>query len=238
MELLSLKNVSVGYEGKAVAENISFSVFSGDYLCIIGENGAGKSTLMKTLLSLKAPVSGEIKFSDGFSKTSIGYLPQQTDAQKDFPATVWEVAVSGCLGQCGFRPFYSKEQKKTAKKWLERLEIFDLKNKSYRALSGGQKQRVLLARALCAAKGLILLDEPAAGLDPIVTKNMYELIKDINEKNGVTVIMVSHDLSAAMKYSTHILQISRSGAFFKTTEDYKNSAEGKAFLGEEDEEND
>ncbi len=238
MELLSLKNVSVGYEGKAVAENISFSVSSGDYLCIIGENGAGKSTLIKTLLSLKAPVSGEIKFANSFSKTSIGYLPQQTDAQKDFPATVWEVAVSGCLGRCGFRPFYSKEQKETAKKWLERLEIFNLKNKSYRALSGGQKQRVLLARALCAAKGLILLDEPAAGLDPIVTKNMYDLIKDINEKNGVTVIMVSHDLSAAMKYSTHILQISRNGAFFKTTEDYKNSAEGKAFLGEEDEKND
>ena len=170
MELLSLKNVSVGYEGKAVAKNISFSVSSGDYLCIIGENGAGKSTLIKTLLSLKAPVSGEIKFANSFSKTSIGYLPQQTDAQKDFPATVWEVAVSGCLGRCGFRPFYSKEQKETAKKWLERLEIFNLKNKSYRALSGGQKQRVLLARALCAAKGLILLDEPAAGLDPIVTK--------------------------------------------------------------------
>ncbi len=238
MELLSLKNVSVGYEGKAVAENVSFSVSKGDYLCIIGENGAGKSTLMKTLLSLKTPISGKISFADGFSKTSIGYLPQQTDVQKDFPATVWEVAVSGFVGKSGRRPFYSKQQKETAKKWLERLDIFKFKNKSYRALSGGQQQRVLLARALCAADGLILLDEPAAGLDPIVTKNMYELIGDINKNSGVTVIMVSHDLSAAMKYSSHILQISRNGAFFGTTEEYKNSAEGRAFLGKEDKNND
>lgn len=231
MELLSLENVGVGYEGKAVAENISFSLSAGDYLCIIGENGAGKSTLVKTLLSLKAPVSGKIKFAEGFSKTSIGYLPQQTEIQKDFPATVWEVALSGCLGKCGLSPFYSKAQKEEAKKCLERLEIYKFKSKSYRALSGGQQQRVLLARALCAAEGLILLDEPAAGLDPIVTKNMYDLIKDINEKNGVTVIMVSHDLLAAMKYASHILQISRSGAFFGTTKEYRQSAEGRAFLG-------
>lgn len=233
MELLSLKNVSVGYDGKAVAENISFSLNSGDYLCIIGENGAGKSTLMKTLLSLKAPVSGEIRFADGFLKTQIGYLPQQTDVQKDFPATVFEVALSGCLNKCGLRPFYSKAQKEKAKMWLERLDILQYKKRSYRALSGGQQQRVLLARALCAANGLILLDEPAAGLDPIVTKNMYELIKSLNEESGVTVIMVSHDLAAAMKYASHILQISRRGAFFGTVSEYKNSAEGLSFLGKE-----
>ncbi len=235
MELLSLKNVSVGYDGKPVAENISFTLNRGDYLCIIGENGAGKSTLMKTLLSLKAPLSGEIKFSNGFSKTQIGYLPQQTDVQKDFPATVFEVALSGCLNGCGLRPFYSKAQKEKAQMWLQRLEILKYKKRSYRELSGGQQQRVLLARALCAANGLILLDEPTAGLDPIVTKNMYDLIKKINGENGVTVIMVSHDLAAAMKYASHILQISRSGAFFGSVEEYQNSAEGKAFLGKEGE---
>lgn len=235
MELLSLKNVSVGYDGKAVAENITFSLNRGDYLCIIGENGAGKSTLMKTLLSLRAPVSGEIRFADGFLRTQIGYLPQQTDVQKDFPATVFEVALSGCLNECGLRPFYSKAQKEKAKKWLERLGILQYRKRSYRALSGGQQQRVLLARALCAANGLILLDEPAAGLDPIVTKNMYELIKSLNEENGVTVIMVSHDLAAAMKYASHILQISRSGAFFGTVSEYRSSAQGRAFLGKEGE---
>lgn len=238
MELLSLKNVSVGYEGKPVAENIGFDVSKGDYLCIIGENGAGKSTLMKTLLSLKAPLCGEIKFAKGFSKTSIGYLPQQTEVQKDFPATVWEVVVSGFVGKSGLSPFYGKAQKEEAKKWLERLNILNLKNKSYRALSGGQQQRVLLARALCAADGLLLLDEPAAGLDPIATKSMYDLIFDINKNSGVTVIMVSHDLFAAMKYSSHILQLSRSGVLFKTTAEYKNSAEGRAFLGKEGESND
>lgn len=237
MELLSLKNVCVGYDGKPVAKDISFSLNEGEYLCIIGENGAGKSTLMKTLLSLKAPISGEIKFKDGFLKTQIGYLPQQTAVQKDFPATVFEVVLSGCLNECGLRPFYSKAQKEKAEMWLERLEILKYKKRSYRALSGGQQQRVLLARALCAANGLILLDEPAAGLDPIVTKNMYELIKKINFENNVTVIMVSHDLAAAMKYATHILQISQSGAFFAPVAEYQTSAEGKAFLGKEERKN-
>ena len=235
MELLSLKNVSIGYEGKPIAENISFTLNSGDYLCIIGENGAGKSTLMKTLLSLKVPLSGEIKFAEGFSKAQIGYLPQQTDVQKDFPATVFEVVLSGCLNGCGLRPFYSKTQKEKAEMWLNCLEILKYKKRSYRALSGGQQQRVLLARALCAANGLILLDEPTAGLDPIVTKNMYDLIKKINAENGVTIIMISHDLAAAMKYASHILQISHGSTFFGSVEKYQNSAEGKAFLGKEDE---
>lgn len=237
MEMLKLENVSIGYDGRAVAKDISFSVNSGDYLCIVGENGAGKSTLMKTLLSLKAPLSGEITFAPGFRKTQIGYLPQQTEVQRDFPATVWEVALSGFVGECGFRPFYSKEQKKICRSWLERLEIYNLKNRSYRALSGGQQQRVLLARALCAADGLILLDEPVAGLDPIVTKNMYELIKKINN-DGVTVIMVSHDLSAAMKYSSHILQISKSSVLFMAKDEYAASPQGRAFLGREGESDD
>lgn len=237
MELLSLKNVSVGYDGKPVVEDISFSLNSGDYLCIIGENGAGKSTLMKTLLSLKLPLSGEIKFENGFSKSRIGYLPQQTDVQKDFPATVFEVALSGCLNECGLRPFYSKAQKEKTELWLSRLEILKYKKRSYRSLSGGQQQRVLLVRALCAANGLILLDEPTAGLDLIVTKNMYDLIKKINTENGVTVIMVSHDLAAAEKYASHILRISRGKAFFGSVEEYRNSSEWKAFLGKEGEEN-
>lgn len=229
MELLKFEDVSVGYEGKSVADHLSFTVSEGDYLCIVGENGAGKSTLMKTLLSLKAPLSGKISFENGLQRNEIGYLPQQTDIQRDFPATVREVVISGCLNRSGLRPFYSAEQKQTAEHWMQVLEIEPLKKRSYRALSGGQQQRVLLARALCATKKMIVLDEPVAGLDPIVTADMYSLIKKIND-NGITVVMVSHDLAAALSYTTHILQIQNGSCFYGTIEQYRDSETGKAFL--------
>ena len=231
MELLKLTDVSVGYEGKPVASHLSLSLQEGDYLCIVGENGAGKSTLMKTLLNLRAPIEGSIVFSDQIARNEIGYLPQQTQVQRDFPATVWEVVLSGCLNRSGLRPFYTKAQKQTAEDWIARLDITDLKNRSYRALSGGQQQRVLLARALCATKKLIVLDEPVAGLDPIVTADLYALIQRINRENGITVIMVSHDIGAALQYATHILQVSGDSNFFGTVEDYRQSELGKLFLG-------
>ena len=231
MELLKLTDVSVGYEGKAVASHLSFTLHEGDYLCIVGENGAGKSTLMKTLLNLRAPIEGSIVFSDAIARNEIGYLPQQTQVQRDFPATVWEVVLSGCLNRSGLRPFYTKVQKQTAEDWIARLDITDLKKRSYRALSGGQQQRVLLARALCATKKLIVLDEPVAGLDPIVTADLYALIQRINRENGITVIMVSHDIGAALQYATHILQVSGDSNFFGTVEEYRQSELGKLFLG-------
>ena len=231
MELLKLTDVSVGYEGKPVASHLSFSLQEGDYLCIVGENGAGKSTLMKTLLNLRAPIEGSIVFSDQIARNEIGYLPQQTQVQRDFPSTVWEVVLSGCLNRSGLRPFYTRAQKQTAEDWIARLDITDLKNRSYRALSGGQQQRVLLARALCATKKLIVLDEPVAGLDPIVTADLYALIQRINRENGITVIMVSHDIGAALQYATHILQVSGDSNFFGTVEDYRQSELGKLFLG-------
>ena len=236
MELLKLTDVSVGYEGKPVASHLSFSLQEGDYLCIVGENGAGKSTLMKTLLNLRAPIEGSIVFSDAISRNEIGYLPQQTQVQRDFPATVWEVVLSGCLNRSGLRPFYTKAQKQTAEDWIARLDITDLKKRSYRALSGGQQQRVLLARALCATKKLIVLDEPVAGLDPIVTADLYALIQRINRENGITVIMVSHDIGAALQYATHILQVSGDSNFFGTVEEYRQSELGKLFLGKAGEE--
>ena len=231
MELLKLTDVSVGYEGKAVASHLSLALNEGDYLCIVGENGAGKSTLMKTLLNLRAPIEGSIVFSDAIARNEIGYLPQQTQVQRDFPATVWEVVLSGCLNRSGLRPFYTKAQKQTAEDWIARLDITDLKKRSYRALSGGQQQRVLLARALCATKKLIVLDEPVAGLDPIVTADLYALIQRINRENGITVIMVSHDIGAALQYATHILQVSGDSNFFGTVEEYRQSELGKLFLG-------
>lgn len=231
MSQLICNDVTLGYEGKIITENLNFQVNAGDYLCIVGENGAGKSTLIKALLGLKAPMSGKIQTGDGLKATEIGYLPQQTPVQKDFPASVKEIVLSGLLGKCGLRPFYSKEQKEFAKKQMERMNISDLENRCYSELSGGQQQRVLLARALCATGKMLLLDEPVAGLDPKVTKEMYELIAGLNKNDGITVIMVSHDIAAAVQYASHILHISHTPLFFGTKEDYLKSDTGKKFTG-------
>lgn len=227
---IECRNLALGYDGKVVAEDLSFSVKHGDYLCVVGENGAGKSTLIKTLLKLEAPINGEIVLDDELASGGIGYLPQQTDVQRDFPASVKEIVLSGCLKASGFRPFYSKTQKMSATENMKKLGIDNLANKSYRELSGGQQQRVLLARALCASQKILLLDEPAAGLDPVATAEMYEVIEGLN-KTGTTIVMVSHDIHTAVKYSKHILHISHKPLFFGKTEDYINSDVGKVFLG-------
>ena len=206
MVQLICKDLSAGYEGKAVVSNISFTVNAGDYLCIVGENGSGKSTLMKTLLRLKSPMSGKIETGDGLEVNEIGYLPQQTVIQKDFPASVREVVLSGCLNGCGLRPFYNRKEKKLAAENMEKLGITGLANRCYRELSGGQQQRTLLARALCATRKILLLDEPTAGLDPNATIEMYDLIEKLNQ-NGTSIIMISHDISNAVKYASHILHI-------------------------------
>ncbi|MEE1239139.1 MAG: ABC transporter ATP-binding protein [Acutalibacteraceae bacterium] len=218
MALLTAYNLKLGYEGKTVVENLNFTVNSGDYLCIVGENGSGKTTLMKTILHLNPPISGKIETGDGLTPSKIGYLPQQTEVQRDFPASVWEIVLSGNLGHSGLLPFYTKEQKENARKNLEKMGIANLKGRCYRELSGGQQQRVLLARALCATAKMLLLDEPVSGLDPNVTAEMYSAIEALN-KDGITVIMISHDMDAALKYATHILQIGNEN-FFGTKEEY------------------
>ena len=208
MPYIKCENLILGYEGTPVAENISFMVDKGDYLCIVGENGAGKSTLMKTLLGLTPLMGGSITYGDGLKAHEIGYLPQQTFVQKDFPASVWEIVLSGTLPKCGRRPFFHKEQKQLAEENMKRMDIWDLKKECYRNLSGGQQQRVLLARALCASSRLLVLDEPVTGLDPKVTAEFYQLIEDLN-KEGLTIIMVSHDIRAAVKYASHILHVEK-----------------------------
>lgn len=228
MSLLTIRNLSLGYDSHVIAENLNFSVNEGDYLCIIGENGSGKTTLMKTLLSLQEPVSGQIIIDDGLNNNEIGYLPQQTVVQKDFPASVQEIVLSGCQGRCGLRPFYNKKEKKLAEKNMKRMGIEKFANRCYRELSGGQQQRVLLARALCATRKLLLLDEPVSGLDPMATSEMYHLISELNAE-GITVIMISHDMSAAVCYASHILQIG-AAVFFGTKDDYLKSDTGKYFL--------
>lgn len=221
MALLKCIDVNLGYDNQIIVEGLNFEVNPGDYLCIVGENGSGKSTLMKTILKLKKPLSGEIIMGDGLIQNEIGYLPQQTIIQKDFPASVEEIVLSGCLNNSGLKPFYSKEQKQLARENMEKMGITHLSNRCYRELSGGQQQRVLLARALCATHKILLLDEPVSGLDPVVTEEMYNLINELNKKYHITIIMISHDLSSTIKYATHILHISHKPLFFGKVEDYK-----------------
>lgn len=228
MAQLTCQNLTVGYDGRAVLQGLHFEVNPGDYLCILGENGSGKSTLMKTILGLQAPIGGRILTGDGLRKNEIGYLPQQTQAQKDFPASVREIVLSGCQGRCGSRPFYSKEEKRLAEENIGKMGIGSLTKRCYRELSGGQQQRVLLARALCATRKMLLLDEPVSGLDPRVTAEMYGLIERLNREEGITVMMISHDISAALKYASHILHIGDS-VFFGTKADYLQSPQGKVF---------
>lgn len=228
MALLTIQNLSLGYDSQTILEGLNFTVNQGDYLCIVGENGSGKSTLMKTLLQLQEPLGGQILTGDGLKRNEIGYLPQQTIVQRDFPASVREIVLSGCQGRQGLRPFYNKEEKKLAEKNMERMSITPLANRCYRELSGGQQQRVLLARALCATRKILLLDEPVSGLDPKVTQEMYDLIAKLNSE-GITIIMISHDIAAAVRYARHILHIG-SDVFFGTKEDYLKSESGKFFL--------
>ena len=233
MSLLKCENLSFAYDGVTVVSNLNFSVEEGDYLCIVGENGAGKSTLIKGLLRLKKPSAGNVEMGEGLRATEIGYLPQQTQIQKDFPASVKEVVLSGCLNRMGLRPFYSRAEKDRARENMEALEILDLQDACYLDLSGGQQQRVLLARAMCAAQKLILLDEPVSGLDPVATRSLYAQIAHINEKTGITVIMVSHDIDASLKNATHILHLGQEGQlFFGTRDEYRRSAVYHDFLGE------
>ena len=230
MALITCDNISLAYENNVVLSDLSFSVHAGDYLCIVGENGSGKSTLIKALLSFKRPLCGSIQFGDGLRQTEIGYLPQQTGAQKDFPASVWEVVQSGCMNQSGLSPFYSSAQRSLAQETLKKLDLWELRRRSYRELSGGQQQRVLLARALCATHKLLLLDEPVAGLGPMVTLEMYRMIQQLNQR-GITIIMVSHDIQSAVQYASHILHLHNRPLFFGSTADYLKSGAAKQFLG-------
>lgn len=235
MALITCQDVSFGYEGNTVVRNLSFDVHSGDYLCVVGENGSGKSTLIKGLLRLKAPQTGSISMANELLANEIGYLPQQTAAQKDFPASAFEVVLSGRLSARGIRPFYSRSDKALAEQNLKRLNIEALRDRCYRELSGGQQQRVLLARALCATKKVLLLDEPVAGLDPVVTQDLYRMIESINRESGITIIMVSHDIKSAVQYASHILHLENAQAFFGKTEDYLKSNVGTKFLGGDEE---
>ncbi|MCC8068961.1 MAG: ABC transporter ATP-binding protein [Ruminococcus sp.] len=218
MSLIECKNLVMNYENKVAVDDVSFTIEKGDYLCIVGENGSGKTTLMKGILGLKKYNSGNIEYN--IKRNEIGYLPQQTIIQKDFPASVYEVILSGCLNRSKFNPFFSKQQKNVAKENMERLGISNLAKKSYRDLSGGQQQRVLLARALCATGELLVLDEPVTALDPIATTDMYDIIQSLNRDNGITIVMISHDIDSAIVYGNKIIHMGNKMEFFGSTNDY------------------
>ncbi|MBO7398610.1 MAG: ABC transporter ATP-binding protein [Clostridia bacterium] len=230
MQLITCSKLTIGYEGRKVLSGIDFTVCEGDYLCILGDNGSGKTTLMKTVLGLIPPISGSITFAGGVSPKQIGYMPQQDVVQRDFPASVKEIVLSGNLGRMGARPFYGKEEKKRAADALAKLGISALTNRCYRELSGGQQQRVLLARALCATEKILLLDEPTAGLDPQATVELYKTLAALNHEHGITIIMISHDLAAAKTYASHILHVGDK-VFFGTTSMFAVSEFGKGGFG-------
>lgn len=234
MTLLSCNHISIGYEDQTVCSDLSFSLEKGDYVSILGNNGSGKSTLIKTILGLVKPLSGSFSFGEGLSQKSIGYLPQQTTSQKDFPASVQEIVLSGFLGKKSWFPFYSKEEKEKALFHMREMDIADLAKKNYRNLSGGQQQRVLLARALCAADQLLILDEPVTGLDPAAQTELYQLIKKLNQHFSMTILMISHDVSSSVAYSNKILHLEDSHYFYGSVENYKKSQYYQNWKGDVD----
>lgn len=231
MTLIRCNDVTLGYEGVTAVSHLSFTVEEGDYLCIIGDNGTGKSTLMRAILGLKRTSGGTVSYEAGLRQNQIGYLAQQTEVQKDFPASVREVVLSGCLNRKGIVPLYTPGDKKRAVAAMETLSIVNLKNKCYRELSGGQQQRVLLARALCAADRLFALDEPTTGLDPSMTTEFFAFMQRLNQTKGTAVVMVTHDTHCAVKYAKHILQLTAADYFFGTKEEYLDSAIGRKYIG-------
>ena len=232
MALISCRHVTMRYENQVAVDHVTFQIQEGDYLCIVGENGSGKSALLKGLLGLLHPASGSITYGDGLKRNMIGYLPQQTVVQKDFPASVWEVVLSGCLNRRGLRPFYSAAERQRARENIARMDIGAIVKSCYRDLSGGQQQRVLLARALCATEKLLLLDEPVTGLDPVATAELYALIRQLN-RQGVTIVMVSHDINCSVHNAGKILHMGTGVQFFGSSEDYCSSPLGQRFLGGE-----
>lgn len=223
MSIIDIKELTLAYGGAAVVRGLDLQIEKGDYVCIVGENGSGKTTLVKSILGLVKPVSGEINIASGLK---FGYLPQQSEIQRDFPATVEEVVLSGFSGK-GL--FIKPSQKKVAESIAEKVGIKNIYRKCYRNLSGGLQQRVLLARALCSADDVLILDEPVTGLDPIATNEMYSLIKKLNE-SGVTVIMISHDITEAVVNAGKILHLSETCAFYGNVNDYLLSDVGQRFF--------
>lgn len=228
-KLLECKNLSVSFDGRPIIKDLSFTVNEKDFICIIGENGTGKSTLTNAMLGLIPITSGSIELH-GICKSDIGYLPQKLKVENNFPASVYEIVMSGFVGKSFFNPFYTKSQKCKATDSIELLSIDSIKSRPFTELSGGQQQRVLLARAICAAEKLVLLDEPVTGLDAQSSDSFYKLIMHLNSEHGVAVIMVSHDIERSVKFAEKVLHLGTNDYFFGTVDQYKATDYYKNFL--------
>lgn len=227
MALITLKDVTIAFDGVIAIDKASLEISRGDYLVIVGENGSGKSTLIRAILGLIKPSRGQVVYGDGLRRSQIGYLPQQTPAQRDFPASVEEVVRSGCLNRMGRRLTLSSAQRQLADEKMRLLDVERLRKRSYRTLSGGQQQRVLLARALCATDSILLLDEPVTGLDPDATDELYAIIRALNREHGATIVMVSHDLHGSMRDANRVLVMNRGVDFLGSAADYESRFEGR-----------
>lgn len=231
MSYITCEELTLSYEGRVIVKDLSFTVEAGDYICIVGENGSGKTTLVKTLVGLKKPASGRIVYGDGLDRRDVGYVPQMIHTGKAFPATVYEVVTSGLLSRTGIRPFFTKDEKKRVADAMERLGISDIRDRCFRELSGGQRQRVQLARAICSAEKLLILDEPASGLDPVITKQLYEVIRELNASDGISVVMVSHDIMSAVHNASKILHLDKETSFFGSSAEYERHTISRHFIG-------
>ena len=222
MALITLRDVTIAFEGVPAVEHVSYQVNRGDYMVLIGENGSGKSTLMRAMLGLVHPCAGTVRYGDGLKRNQIGYLPQQTAVQRDFPASVEEVVRSGLVNRLGGRMWLGAQQKRRAAEKMRLMDVENMKNRPYRTLSGGQQQRVLLARALCATDSILLLDEPVTGLDPDATEEMYGVIRALNREHNTAIVMVSHDVNAALRDANKVLVMDHGVDFFGTVEKWKS----------------
>ncbi|MDR2482013.1 MAG: ATP-binding cassette domain-containing protein [Treponema sp.] len=232
--LIQCQDAAFGYDGHIAVDGLNFSLEKGDYLCVAGENGSGKSTLLRGMLGLIAPLRGSVIRGEGARGTETGYLPQEAAVKKDFPAGVYEIVLSGMAAKMGLRPFYTLPEKERAEEAMRSMGVADLRRRCFRELSGGQRRRALIARALCACRGLLALDEPSAGLDPGAQAELYEMLLRLNREQGLTIVMVSHDIPAAGKYAGKILHVKNRQCFFGASVDYFNSEIGKRFLHKEE----
>jgi zinc transport system ATP-binding protein len=233
MSLITCKDVGFCYEGSLAVSGINCTIERGDYLCVVGENGSGKTTLIKGILGLLTPSEGKISFEEGFKPYDIGYLPQQSAIQRNFPASVFEVVLSGCLSRHGLSPLYTKSDRNAARQMLDLLDIGALEKTGYSELSGGQQQRVLLARALCSAPNglkVLILDEPMNGLDPHIKHELYETLDTLNKESLLAIVMVTHDIQTAVKHASHLLALDKSQEFFGTAHEFQHTQVGQELM--------